>query len=162
MSDGFERSSLSTAVWIKQSFTGIKQIYTDSHSCNHIHGLSCCLLLQFKENRSPFGFPVNAVYLLRAAKRWSHVVAWTLPCWNSSHRAWKSHQSCTLCWFVSSSPPDEANENDSSGSLNNQLSWKQGRQLLRQWVKVFYSIRVLLSKLSAVNECIYLVQYFFV
>uniref|UniRef100_A0A3Q3FFC8 Striatin N-terminal domain-containing protein n=1 Tax=Labrus bergylta TaxID=56723 RepID=A0A3Q3FFC8_9LABR len=27
---------------------------------------------------------------------------------------------------------DEANENESSGSLNNQLSWKQGRQLLRQ------------------------------
>lgn len=35
-------------------------------------------------------------------------------------------------WFVSSSPADEANENESSGSLNNQLSWKQGRQLLRQ------------------------------
>lgn len=28
--------------------------------------------------------------------------------------------------------PDEANENETSGSLNNQLSWKQGRQLLRQ------------------------------
>ncbi|XP_028279988.1 striatin-like isoform X2 [Parambassis ranga] len=30
---------------------------------------------------------------------------------------------------------DEANENDSSGSLNNQLSWKQGRQLLRQYLQ---------------------------
>ncbi|XP_054885186.1 striatin-like isoform X4 [Poeciliopsis prolifica] len=30
---------------------------------------------------------------------------------------------------------DEANENDSSGSLNNQLSWKHGRQLLRQYLQ---------------------------
>uniref|UniRef100_A0A3B3ZEA7 Striatin n=1 Tax=Periophthalmus magnuspinnatus TaxID=409849 RepID=A0A3B3ZEA7_9GOBI len=30
---------------------------------------------------------------------------------------------------------DEANENDTSGSLNNQLSWKQGRQLLRQYLQ---------------------------
>ncbi|KAM6997787.1 striatin-like isoform 2-T2 [Tautogolabrus adspersus] len=30
---------------------------------------------------------------------------------------------------------DEANENESSGSLNNQLSWKQGRQLLRQYLQ---------------------------
>ncbi|XP_077468759.1 striatin isoform X3 [Stigmatopora argus] len=30
---------------------------------------------------------------------------------------------------------DETNENDSSGSLNNQLSWKQGRQLLRQYLQ---------------------------
>ena len=29
-------------------------------------------------------------------------------------------------------PPDEANENEGPGQLNNQLSWKQGRQLLRQ------------------------------
>uniref|UniRef100_A0A672J9H1 Striatin n=1 Tax=Salarias fasciatus TaxID=181472 RepID=A0A672J9H1_SALFA len=32
-------------------------------------------------------------------------------------------------------PPNEANENDTSGSLNNQLSWKQGRQLLRQYLQ---------------------------
>uniref|UniRef100_A0A3Q3CDD2 Striatin N-terminal domain-containing protein n=1 Tax=Haplochromis burtoni TaxID=8153 RepID=A0A3Q3CDD2_HAPBU len=31
--------------------------------------------------------------------------------------------------------PDEANENETSGSLNNQLSWKQGRQLLRQYLQ---------------------------
>uniref|UniRef100_A0A8C5EJY0 Striatin n=1 Tax=Gouania willdenowi TaxID=441366 RepID=A0A8C5EJY0_GOUWI len=30
---------------------------------------------------------------------------------------------------------DEANENENSGSLNNQLSWKQGRQLLRQYLQ---------------------------
>uniref|UniRef100_A0A8C6SZE8 Striatin n=1 Tax=Neogobius melanostomus TaxID=47308 RepID=A0A8C6SZE8_9GOBI len=30
---------------------------------------------------------------------------------------------------------DEANENETSGSLNNQLSWKQGRQLLRQYLQ---------------------------
>ncbi|XP_040034279.1 striatin isoform X6 [Gasterosteus aculeatus] len=30
---------------------------------------------------------------------------------------------------------DEANENESTGSLNNQLSWKQGRQLLRQYLQ---------------------------
>ncbi|XP_033956534.1 striatin-like isoform X2 [Pseudochaenichthys georgianus] len=30
---------------------------------------------------------------------------------------------------------DETNENESSGSLNNQLSWKQGRQLLRQYLQ---------------------------
>ncbi|XP_044070937.1 striatin-like isoform X5 [Siniperca chuatsi] len=30
---------------------------------------------------------------------------------------------------------DEANENESSGLLNNQLSWKQGRQLLRQYLQ---------------------------
>uniref|UniRef100_A0A672YUX1 Striatin n=1 Tax=Sphaeramia orbicularis TaxID=375764 RepID=A0A672YUX1_9TELE len=30
---------------------------------------------------------------------------------------------------------DETNENDMSGSLNNQLSWKQGRQLLRQYLQ---------------------------
>ncbi|XP_077585814.1 striatin [Stigmatopora nigra] len=30
---------------------------------------------------------------------------------------------------------DETNENDTSGSLNNQLSWKQGRQLLRQYLQ---------------------------
>ncbi|XP_023819455.1 striatin isoform X1 [Oryzias latipes] len=30
---------------------------------------------------------------------------------------------------------DEANENQTSGSLNNQLSWKQGRQLLRQYLQ---------------------------
>lgn len=30
---------------------------------------------------------------------------------------------------------DETNENDSSGSLNNQLSWKHGRQLLRQYLQ---------------------------
>uniref|UniRef100_A0A7N8YA52 Striatin n=1 Tax=Mastacembelus armatus TaxID=205130 RepID=A0A7N8YA52_9TELE len=30
---------------------------------------------------------------------------------------------------------DEANENEMSGSLNNQLSWKQGRQLLRQYLQ---------------------------
>ncbi|XP_060895375.1 striatin-like isoform X2 [Labrus mixtus] len=30
---------------------------------------------------------------------------------------------------------DEANENESSASLNNQLSWKQGRQLLRQYLQ---------------------------
>lgn len=37
-------------------------------------------------------------------------------------------------WFVSFclTPSDEANENETSGSFNNQLSWKQGRQLLRQ------------------------------
>uniref|UniRef100_A0A8C5EBF9 Striatin n=1 Tax=Gouania willdenowi TaxID=441366 RepID=A0A8C5EBF9_GOUWI len=32
-------------------------------------------------------------------------------------------------------PPNEANENENSGSLNNQLSWKQGRQLLRQYLQ---------------------------
>uniref|UniRef100_A0A669CI28 Striatin n=1 Tax=Oreochromis niloticus TaxID=8128 RepID=A0A669CI28_ORENI len=32
-------------------------------------------------------------------------------------------------------PPNEANENETSGSLNNQLSWKQGRQLLRQYLQ---------------------------
>uniref|UniRef100_A0A8L0DW96 Striatin n=1 Tax=Oncorhynchus mykiss TaxID=8022 RepID=A0A8L0DW96_ONCMY len=30
---------------------------------------------------------------------------------------------------------DEVNENDAPGSLNNQLSWKQGRQLLRQYLQ---------------------------
>nr|XP_057914308.1 striatin-like isoform X1 [Doryrhamphus excisus] len=30
---------------------------------------------------------------------------------------------------------DETNENETSGSLNNQLSWKQGRQLLRQYLQ---------------------------
>ncbi|XP_061140669.1 striatin isoform X2 [Syngnathus typhle] len=30
---------------------------------------------------------------------------------------------------------DDTNENDTSGSLNNQLSWKQGRQLLRQYLQ---------------------------
>ncbi|XP_072525758.1 striatin-like isoform X2 [Salminus brasiliensis] len=30
---------------------------------------------------------------------------------------------------------DEANEKETSGSLNNQLSWKQGRQLLRQYLQ---------------------------
>uniref|UniRef100_A0A3Q3AHU2 Striatin n=1 Tax=Kryptolebias marmoratus TaxID=37003 RepID=A0A3Q3AHU2_KRYMA len=30
---------------------------------------------------------------------------------------------------------DEANENETSGLLNNQLSWKQGRQLLRQYLQ---------------------------
>ncbi|XP_044228216.1 striatin-like isoform X2 [Thunnus albacares] len=30
---------------------------------------------------------------------------------------------------------DEANENEISGSFNNQLSWKQGRQLLRQYLQ---------------------------
>ncbi|KAM4607638.1 striatin-like isoform 2-T2 [Polymixia lowei] len=30
---------------------------------------------------------------------------------------------------------DEANENEAPGSLNNQLSWKQGRQLLRQYLQ---------------------------
>ncbi|XP_028846043.1 striatin-like isoform X1 [Denticeps clupeoides] len=30
---------------------------------------------------------------------------------------------------------DEANENETPGSLNNQLSWKQGRQLLRQYLQ---------------------------
>ncbi|XP_029925973.1 striatin [Myripristis murdjan] len=30
---------------------------------------------------------------------------------------------------------DEANENEGPGSLNNQLSWKQGRQLLRQYLQ---------------------------
>ncbi|KAG7512219.1 striatin isoform X2 [Solea senegalensis] len=30
---------------------------------------------------------------------------------------------------------DEANENETSGSFNNQLSWKQGRQLLRQYLQ---------------------------
>uniref|UniRef100_A0A668A395 Striatin n=1 Tax=Myripristis murdjan TaxID=586833 RepID=A0A668A395_9TELE len=32
-------------------------------------------------------------------------------------------------------PPNEANENEGPGSLNNQLSWKQGRQLLRQYLQ---------------------------
>lgn len=36
--------------------------------------------------------------------------------------------------------PDEANENETSGSLNNQLSWKQGRQLLRQWVHALLNL----------------------
>uniref|UniRef100_A0A674CFY3 Striatin n=1 Tax=Salmo trutta TaxID=8032 RepID=A0A674CFY3_SALTR len=30
---------------------------------------------------------------------------------------------------------DEVNENETTGSLNNQLSWKQGRQLLRQYLQ---------------------------
>ncbi|XP_052352572.1 striatin-like [Oncorhynchus keta] len=30
---------------------------------------------------------------------------------------------------------DEVNENEAPGSLNNQLSWKQGRQLLRQYLQ---------------------------
>ncbi|KAM8859441.1 striatin-like isoform 3-T3 [Spinachia spinachia] len=49
--------------------------------------------------------------------------------------------------FINKTPPDrvrqvhrglqkyEANENESTGSLNNQLSWKQGRQLLRQYLQ---------------------------
>uniref|UniRef100_A0AAR2JIZ1 Striatin n=1 Tax=Pygocentrus nattereri TaxID=42514 RepID=A0AAR2JIZ1_PYGNA len=32
-------------------------------------------------------------------------------------------------------PPNEGNEKETSGSLNNQLSWKQGRQLLRQYLQ---------------------------
>ena len=41
-----------------------------------------------------------------------------------------------ICVFLNQSindpSPDEANENEGPGQLNNQLSWKQGRQLLRQ------------------------------
>lgn len=85
------------------------------------------------------------------------VVARMLRCWNAPVSSiWRENilpgeveasamfsQTCNLCLFFSPLPPDpsyppptarpdEANENESSGSLNNQLSWKQGRQLLRQ------------------------------
>lgn len=118
--------------------TGIKQISTESHWCNHSRGLSCCcVLLQFKGNRSSCPFTRKRCVLAESSQVANPCSCPDVAKLEHSHRACKSHQSCTLCWFVSSSSPDEANENESSGSLNNQLSWKQGRQLLRQWVKFF-------------------------
>lgn len=124
----------------KLSHWNLADLYWQSHSCSHIHGLSCCLLLQFKENRSSFVFSRKRCVLAVSSQAVYPCSCVDVAMLEHSHRAWKSHQSHTVCWFVFSSPPDEANENESSGSLNNQLSWKQGRQLLRQWAKVFYSI----------------------
>ncbi|GLD72023.1 striatin isoform X1 [Lates japonicus] len=69
-----------------------------------------------------------ASYFLQQTRR-------ILLCSTSSFLAITVTQRVPVVEVKPSYDSDEANENETSGSLNNQLSWKQGRQLLRQYLQ---------------------------